>query len=286
MAARNGTGGSGGGRTGRRRCMRAGITSSGGWTLSAARLEKSATGVVARTRPSAPRVRGLPRGEERFPFRLRGAEGSVTVSFQANEDPQRWGYGVLGLTWPIELAQGLPVLTARTECALDGYAAVMGWVQIVRIEVHEASRPLAPGVDKAPVGQHEWVDGPPQLRGLGVPFTSFGECPTLFDAPASTESDTTFLADSWLTASPDALISRESCPGSRPSLGLLDARGRAARASRAGPARRESLGRGAASPARDVPGLAVQTGVAPAKRIRTFRRSGYKTTVRPLTRRG
>jgi hypothetical protein len=35
-----------------------------------------------------------------------------------------------------------------------------------------------------------------------VPFTSFGECPTLFDAPASTESDTTFLADSWLTASP------------------------------------------------------------------------------------
>ena len=150
--------------------------------------------------------------EERFPFRLRGAEGSVTVSFQANEDPQRWGYGVLGLEWPIELAQGLPVLTARTECALDGYAAVMGWVQIVRIEVHEASRPLAPGVDKAPVGQHEWVDGPPQLRGLGVPFTSFGECPTLFDAPASTESDTTFRADSWLTASPDALISRESCP--------------------------------------------------------------------------
>jgi len=150
--------------------------------------------------------------EERFPFRLRGAEGTVTVSFQANEDPRRWGYGVLGLTWPIELAQGLPVLTARTEYGLDGYAAVMGWVQIVRIEVHEASRPLAPGVDKAPVGQHEWVDGPPQLRGLGVPFTSFGECPTLFDAPASTESDTTFRADSWLTASPDALISRESCP--------------------------------------------------------------------------
>jgi len=150
--------------------------------------------------------------EERFPFRLRGAEGTVIVSFQANEDPEQWGYGALGLEWPTELAQGLPVLTARTEYALAGYAAVMGWVQIVRIEVHEASRPLAPGVDQAPFGHHEWVDGPPQLRGLGVPFASFGECPTLFDAPASTESDTTFLADSWLTASPDALISRESCP--------------------------------------------------------------------------
>jgi hypothetical protein len=150
--------------------------------------------------------------EERFAFRLRGAEGSVSVSFEANEDPQRWGYGVLGLEWPAELAQGLPALTARTEIALHGYAAVMGWVQVVRIDVLESSHSLVDGVDKAPAGHHEWVDGPPQLRGLGVPFTSFGACPTLFDAPASTESDTTFLADSWLTASPDALISRESFP--------------------------------------------------------------------------
>jgi hypothetical protein len=32
----------------------------------------------------------------RFPFRLRGADGSVVVEFRANEDPQRWGYGALG----------------------------------------------------------------------------------------------------------------------------------------------------------------------------------------------
>jgi hypothetical protein len=149
---------------------------------------------------------------KRFRFRLRGATGSVTVSFQANEDPERWGYGTLGLTWPTELAKGLPVLEAQTECSLEGYAAMMGWIQVVRIDVLESSQPLAVGVDKAPVGHHEWVDGPPQLRGLGVPFTSFGECPTLFDAPASTESDTTFFADSFLTTSPDALISRASFP--------------------------------------------------------------------------
>jgi hypothetical protein len=149
---------------------------------------------------------------ERFPFRLRGADGSVVVSFGANEDPQRWGYGALGLTWPTDLAQGLPVLTARTECRLEGYSAIMGWIQVVRIGVLAESRSLVAGIEKAPAGHHEWVDGPPQLRGLGVPFTSFGACPTLFDAPASTESDTTFVADSWLTASPDALISRESFP--------------------------------------------------------------------------
>jgi len=126
---------------------------------------------------------------------LRDAEGSVVVSFQANEDPERWGYGVLGLTWPTDLARGLPVLTARTECSIEGYAAVMGWLQVVRIDVLESSQALVDGVESAPAGHHEWVDGPPQLHGLGVPFTSFGECPTLFDAPASTESETTFLAD-------------------------------------------------------------------------------------------
>jgi hypothetical protein len=34
----------------------------------------------------------------------------------------------------------------------------------------------------------------------------------LFDAPASTESDTRFVADSFLTASPDGLVSRRSSP--------------------------------------------------------------------------
>jgi len=49
-----------------------------------------------------------------------------------------------------------------------------------------------------------------------VPFVSFGAQPTLFDAPASTESDVRFVADSFLTASPDAVLSRRS----RPCAGL------------------------------------------------------------------
>ena len=80
--------------------------------------------------------------EERFSFRLRGAEGGVSVSFQANEDPARWGYGTLGLTWPADIARGLPVIAARTECELDGYAAIMGWIQVVRIDVLESSQAL------------------------------------------------------------------------------------------------------------------------------------------------
>ncbi len=110
----------------------------------------------------------------------------------------------------------------------EGYAAVMGWIQVVRIHVSERSESLVPGGEKAPAGDHAWVDGPPHLRGLGIPFVSFGPCPTLFDAPMSTESDVHFVADSFLTASPDALISRRSRPCAGFRWGYSTQAGRAA----------------------------------------------------------
>ena len=159
-----------------------------------------------------------------FPFSLRGRDGALTVSYGANDDPEAWGYDVLGLPWPSDLARGLPVLTAQVSCQVRGYAAVMGWVQIVRIHVSELSTSLVVDGEKAPPGDHSWVDGPPHLRGLGIPFVSFGHCPTLFDAPASTESDIRFIADSFLTASPDALITRRSQPCAGISWGYSTAK--------------------------------------------------------------
>jgi len=143
-------------------------------------------------------------------FSFRGREASAAVTYGRNEDPERWGYGLLALPWPASLARGLPVLEVDVSTPLEGYAAVMGWIQVVRIHVADSSTSLVPGGEKAPPGEHIWVDVPPQLQALGVPFVSFGRCPTLFDAPASTESDVRFVADAFLTASPDALISRRS----------------------------------------------------------------------------
>jgi hypothetical protein len=143
-------------------------------------------------------------------FSFRGSEASAAVTYRDNEDPERWGYGLLALPWPSSLARGLPVLEVDVSTPLEGYAAVMGWIQVVRIHVADSSTSLVSGGEKAPPGDHTWVDVPPQLQALGVPFVSFGRCPTLFDAPASTESDVRFIADAFLTASPDALISRRS----------------------------------------------------------------------------
>lgn len=147
-----------------------------------------------------------------FPFSLRGRAGTVTVGCEPNHDPERFGYGILGLPWPSSLAVGLPVLRAEVSFEGEGYLAVMGWIQVVRITVLDSSISLVPSAQKAPAGEHAWVDLPPSLRGLGVPFVSFGPCPELIDAPASTESDTRFVADSFLTASPDGLITRRSHP--------------------------------------------------------------------------
>jgi hypothetical protein len=149
-------------------------------------------------------------------FSLRSRKGSVTLEYEPNRAPESVGYRILGLPWPSSLAEGLPVLEATVSYEATGYEAVMGWIQVVRIHIAESSETLAPGSEKAPAGDHMWVDGPPNLRGLGVPFISFGPRPTLFDAPASTESRVRFVADSFLTASPDALITRTS----RPCLGL------------------------------------------------------------------
>jgi hypothetical protein len=149
---------------------------------------------------------------EAFTFSLDGRQGSVNLEFAANDDPSRWGFGVLGLDWPMNLALGLPVLESTVSYAGEGYLTAMGWIQIVRIHVDERSESLVAGAEKAPPGDHVWVDGPPNLRGLGVPFVSFGPSPTLFDAPMSTESDVRFVADAFLTASPDAVMSRRSRP--------------------------------------------------------------------------
>ena len=150
--------------------------------------------------------------KETFPFALHGSSGIVTVSYEPNDDPDRVGYGILGLPWPSSLALGLPVLRAEVAFGGAGYLAVMGWVQVVRISVHESSTTLVPGGEKAPAGEHVWVDLPPSLNGLGIPFVAFGPCPTLFDAPASTESDIRFVADSFIAVSPDGLMSRRSKP--------------------------------------------------------------------------
>jgi hypothetical protein len=131
-----------------------------------------------------------------FPFRLRGVDGVARVSLTRNEDPERWGWRLLGLDVPLEYIVGFPVIEASVDYPAEGYAAVMGWVQVVRYDATDEPETVV------------LADVAPQLQGLGMPYVAFGVRPTYFDSPAISAPDAHWRAATFLTASPDALLSR------------------------------------------------------------------------------
>jgi hypothetical protein len=134
-----------------------------------------------------------------IPFRLRGADGTVSVLYGVNEDPVRWGWAVLGLEWfSPELVRGFPVMQATVEHPAEGYAADMGWIQVVRYDVRD------PGEEE----QVTTFDVPPQLAETDTPYAAFGVRPTFFDSPAMGAKDATWTADTFLVYTPDAVLSR------------------------------------------------------------------------------
>ncbi len=134
-----------------------------------------------------------------IPFYLSDRAGRVTVRYGENRDPAHWGYDLLGLESPWEAARGFPVVSADVAYDGDGYAAILGWVQVVWMSV--ADEPSEAMVDVAP-----------QLIGTGFPYLSFGFKPTMFDAPSTTHREVQWVARTFLTASPDRLMTRVLAP--------------------------------------------------------------------------
>ena len=89
------------------------------------------------------------------------------------------------------------MVAATVDCPAEGYAAVMGWIQVVRHRAAPASRPEV------------LVDVAPQMHKADarMPYFAFGVRPTFFDAPSTDDDDCEFRAHAFLTASPDALMS-------------------------------------------------------------------------------
>jgi hypothetical protein len=130
-------------------------------------------------------------------FHLRGLKGRVRVQYDVNDDPTRWGYGRLGVGFDIDAARGFPVVEARVEYPGEGYAGFLGWIQVVRYWVGEQREPTVVAPDVAP-----------QMKESAMPYLSFGIAPVLFDAPAFTERNVVWKAWSFLTQTPDLLMSR------------------------------------------------------------------------------
>jgi hypothetical protein len=114
-----------------------------------------------------------------FAFVLRELAGSVDVTLARNDDPAALGCR--------PSARGFPVCTAEVTYAGRGYAAMLGWIQLVR------------STDNRSGGRGFELDPYEPLGRTTHPFCWFGTTPTLFDAPSRpTRSDLEWLAHSFL----------------------------------------------------------------------------------------
>jgi hypothetical protein len=130
-----------------------------------------------------------------IPFVARGIPGRALIRYEINDDPSRWGYRLVELPFDIECARGRPVLEATVDYRAEGYAAQLGWIQIIRYGV--------PGGAEVAM-----VDAPPQLADAGIPWAAWGVRPTLFDAPSTSELEFRFRAQTFLAMSPDAVMTK------------------------------------------------------------------------------
>lgn len=113
-------------------------------------------------------------------FMLDGERGSVDVVVEVNTDPEAMGCG--------PAARGFPYCEASVIHSARGYAAALGWVQLVR------------STDGASGGKSFEMDPFTSLGPVSHPFAFFGFLPTLFDAPSREQvRELDWTAHSFLT---------------------------------------------------------------------------------------
>jgi hypothetical protein len=115
----------------------------------------------------------------RLPFTLDDRTGSIDVTVDATTDPH-------GLGAPPD-ALGLAHCQATISYPGNGYAGLLGWIQLVR------------STDNHSLGQQFEMDPLSVLGEVEHPFCFFGIKPTLFDAPSRpTRDDLDWLARTFL----------------------------------------------------------------------------------------
>jgi hypothetical protein len=116
-----------------------------------------------------------PAGTLALPFRWAGHAGEVQIEIRENDDPAALGCE--------EFARGFPVCRAKLTPPSQGYADMLGWIQLVDDSYHGG-------------GFH--ADGFEPFGEFPHPFSYYGVSPTLFDAPHFDGENFDFLAHTFL----------------------------------------------------------------------------------------
>jgi hypothetical protein len=136
------------------------------------------------------------------PFRLRGHAGVVSIAYETNADPARWGFDLIGLPFDARRTIGFPVFDATVRYDARGYRAVMGWIQLVSVR------------DTKTGEEDTTVDQLPILRDSDTPFSAIGPAASSFDAPGPNppRADEVWTAFTFLAVCPDIGRTRRVAP--------------------------------------------------------------------------
>jgi hypothetical protein len=141
--------------------------------------------------------------QQKIPFVLAGRSGHVAVCYGPNDDPVKAGFDhIPGIHFPLDLCLGYPVMQVEIESyAGFGYRTLCGWIQIVTRE----ERSVTADGEPTDVRRNCSIDVIPSMRGLEIPFATFGNLPSFLDAPCHNLGDSTeltWIADTFLTTVP------------------------------------------------------------------------------------
>ena len=128
----------------------------------------------------------------KLPFSLRGSTGNVAVTVESN--PSRDPYEVLPGALAKDVPRGFPISTAQIEYSRQGYAAVFGWIQMVKASAGASAEDFE-------------IDPIALYRNMQMPYGWFGIKPTLFDAPSRLKpDDMAWICQSYLCFTPNAVV--------------------------------------------------------------------------------
>ncbi|MBD1221904.1 hypothetical protein [Virgibacillus halodenitrificans] len=104
-------------------------------------------------------------------FSARNYSGKVNINYGINKEPIIWGFSELDLPFNVETAKGFPVCEANVSYIGKGYHSVFGWIQTIDMDIKDDNQ------------QSSFVDVGALFKESDMPFFSFGNLPSLFDAP-------------------------------------------------------------------------------------------------------
>lgn len=124
-----------------------------------------------------------------LPFLIRSQSDKVKIDYSINKDPIYWGFEHLNVSFDIEKAKGFPVCEAAVSYQGQGYHSVFGWIQVINMDIKDTN------------DQSSFVDIGALFKETDMPFFSFGNAPTFFDAPCSTDvANMNWTAQAFLVA--------------------------------------------------------------------------------------